>query len=995
MKRTTLGLILALVIALSLQLSAATVGKIVGRVVDKETGDPLPGVNITITNTTMGAATDADGVYIIINVQPGVYSVKASMIGYQTVSKTQVRVNMDKTTELNYELSIEAVEGDEVVVVAERPLVEKDVTVKKTVVSSAEIRSAPVRDLTEMFTLQAGVVAIDYQSYGIPGFAERGVEQIHVRGGRSGEIGYMFDGMYVKNPTYGGKGMGTRLNKYAVEEMVTETGVFNAEYGDALSSMQNWITKTGDFERYEGVFRYQTSEIGGSLANKPNSFLYPMYLEGLKDFAGAFGGPVPFLKNKVSFFVSGQSSYNNGRVMEFDNNTWSDGPLPGSPAHPGNPAANWLPPYNPNDPDDHSDPLDTKAGWDNLGYEDISDIFGKLAWKLSPTMKLVATAWFVDTDMMLYGNSGESMAFRFYPQGKNHTLLDSDRQSLEWTHQLSSKTFYTARVARFYQKRRYAVRNHDQDGDGYYDWVETRLNTDPYNPNPNVDGAVPTDSDGDGYPDEFERNLSLMRDDIENPLLPDDAYLDPNVYPDPGVYSMDDTWLDYWQYNSWGAGYEAPYYNYTIEGSGRYFHESWTETVEGKVDVTSQVNMHHQLQAGFDAKFHDLYFNEVQLPWLQQPYEEFYHKQPVEYAAYFQDKIEYPYMTINLGLRLDAYDYNTTAWVDPNDPQSELVDTKMQYDWSPRIGISHIITDKSTFTFGYGIFHQLPIYRNIYLNSERDLTTFSPIVGNPLLSAQKLSAYEFGLRNQLEEEWVMSLVGWMKEYSGLNATERVPAFPFSYTINKGIDYATARGFDITLEKVALRTNWSGRLMYTWSVAKANRADPWEGYRNTDTPETQPKREIVMGYDRTHDFSILAGYRVPKDGGVELFGVKPFSNVMTNLIFFAQSGAPYTPTVENVPQETNSERMPWVNYVTLSAQKIIPLGNFRMKFGLQVNNLLDRKNIYDVYNETGKPNDPGRRANNRIASGQNSDSAYDLPFFYGPRRSIQFFTEFEF
>ncbi len=118
-------------------------------------------------------------------------------------------------------------------------------------------------------------------------------------------------------------------------------------------------------------------------------------------------------------------------------------------------------------------------------------------------------------------------------------------------------------------------------------------------------------------------------------------------------------------------------------------------------------------------------------------------------------------------------------------------------------------------------------------------------------------------------------------------------------------------------------------------------------------------------------------------------------MLTNVIVFAQSGAPYTPTIENVPQETNSERTPWINYVTLSSQKIIPVGNFRLKLGLQINNLFDRKNVYDVYPETGKPNDPGRRANNRVASGQNSDTWYDQPFFYGPRRSIQFFTEIEF
>ncbi len=977
---------LILLTILASSADAATVGKIVGRVTDKESGEPLPGCNVVIVGTSMGAATNADGYYLIINVPPGVYSVKASMIGYQQVQKTQVTVNMDKTTTVDFQLAVEAIQGETVEVVAERPLVEKDVTVKKTVISAAEIRTAPVQNLSQMFALQAGVVAINYQSYGIPGFAERGVEQIHVRGGRSGEIGYVFDGMYLKNPTYGGIGNGTRLNKYAIEEMVTETGVFSAEYGDAMSSTQNWITRTGRFDRYEGVFRYQTSEIGGSLADRPGSFLYPMYLQGLRDFAGAFGGPVPFMKNKVSFYISGQSSRNNGRVLEFDDKVWTDGPIPGN--HPLNPVANIVPPYNPNDPNDHSDPLDRTPGWAALGHEKIWDVFGKLAWKVRPNMKLVFTNWIVSTDMMLYGNSGESIMFRYYPEGKNYTLLNSDRQNLEWTHQLSSKTFYTLRASRFFQMRRYLVRNHDLDSDGYPDWVETRLHSDPRDPN-----KKPKDSDGDGYPDDFERNLTLMRDDYEGPTLPDGAEYDASLHPDPSLFPLQGKWLDWWQYNGWR--YSAPYYDYVIEGSGRYFHRSYAETHEVRFDLTSQANMHHQLQFGVSGKQHNLFFDEIQLPWLQTPYKEFYHKYPYEFAGYVQDKIEYPYMTINVGVRFDANNYNTTAWSNPNDPTSPLVKTKTQYKWSPRIGISHVITDKATFTFGYGIFHQLPIYRNVYLNSQRDLTTWSPIVGNPLIGAQKLTAYEFGVKNQVADEWAVSLVGWSKEYSELDATERVPAFPFSYTISKGIDYGTARGIDVTLEKASLKTPWSARIMYTYSVAKANRADPWEGYRNTDTPETMPKREILMSYDRTHDFSALGAYRFGKGKGPRLFALHPLGNSMVNVIFYAQSGAPYTPTIEGIPQETNSERMPWINNVILSWHKIIPVGRFQFKVGLQVDNLFDRKNVYDVYNETGKPNDPGRRANNRIAAGLNSQTVYDQPFFYGPRRSIQFYTEIEF
>jgi hypothetical protein len=970
---------------------AGTVGKIVGYVTDAKTGEPLPGCNVVIKGTNMGSATDIEGYFFIVNVPPGTYTVFASMVGYGVLEKTGVRISMDLTTNVNFRLKEEVIEGETVQVVAERPMVEKDVTVKKMVISAQEIRSAPVQDLTDMMTLQSGVIAIEYQSYGIPGFAARGVEQIHVRGGRSGEVGYIFDGMYIENPTYGGIGKGTRLNKYAVEEVVTETGVFNAEYGDAMSSMVNWVTRSGDFHKYEGILRYRTSEIGGSLVDR-SSFLYPNRIQGLKDFAGAFGGPIPFLKNKVSFYVSGQSTSERSRVVEFDENTWTDGPLPGN--NPYNPVSNYLPPYNPNDPDDRSDPLDTISGWRALGYEGTKDVFAKLAWRINPNMQLYLTNWIVDTDLKFYGNEGESLIFQYYEDGKNWTLLNSDRQSLEWRHQLSSKTYYTLRYSRFWQRRRYLVKNQDNDNDGYDDWLETRLGTDPYNANPNVEDAVPVDSDNDGYPDEVEINLGLLRDDVDI-ILPGGAENDPNVYPDPSLFPLSNEWLEPWQYNSWGYGYQAPYYSYTIEGSGRYWHHSYAETNELRLDVTSQVSKNHQLQMGIDGKTHNLFFDEIQLPWLEQPYEDSYHNYPYEAAAYIQDKVEYPHMTINLGLRFDMNNYNTTAWEDPNDPDSPLVDTKNKYKWSPRLGISHVITDRATFTFGYGIFYQNPIYRNIYLNSQRDLTTFSPIVGNPLVGAQKLTAYEFGVRNQVSSDWVVDLVGWIKEYGELDATERVPAFPFSYTVNKGIDYGTARGVDVTLEKRSISDNLAGRVTYTYSVAKANRADPWEGYRNTDTPETMPKREILMNYDRTHDFSVIMGYLTPKGRGIDIFGIKPFSNLRWDVVFFAQSGAPYTPTIEGIPQETNSERMPWIYQTNLGFSKIFEIGDFKYKIGMTVENLFDRENVIDVYNETGRPDDPGRRANNRIAAGQNSDTSYDTPYFYGPRRSIQFTTEIEF
>ena len=104
----------------------------------------------------------------------------------------------------------------------------------------------PIRDAADLYSLQSGVVKVEAGTHGgIPDHEERGLEEVHVRGGRSGEIAYMIDGMYIRNPIYGGIGNGTRLNLFAVKEFDWQPGGFNAEYGDAMSAVSNLHTMSG------------------------------------------------------------------------------------------------------------------------------------------------------------------------------------------------------------------------------------------------------------------------------------------------------------------------------------------------------------------------------------------------------------------------------------------------------------------------------------------------------------------------------------------------------------------------------------------------------------------------------------------------------------------------------------------------------------------------------------------------------------------------------
>lgn len=215
------------VLLLSNPLSAQTVGKISGIVKDSLTNEPLIGTNIEIVGTNMGAATDADGIYFILNIPPGKYDLRASMIGYTTVKVVDVIVNAGKTTNVNFTLSEEVIEGEEVVVTAERPDVEKDKTATSAIVRFDEVEDLPgIRNINDVLTLAADV----YDG--------------HFRGGREGEEYYILQGMGIVNPLDRSSAFLPIMS--GVEEVEVITSGFGAQYGNAQSGVVNISMKEGD-----------------------------------------------------------------------------------------------------------------------------------------------------------------------------------------------------------------------------------------------------------------------------------------------------------------------------------------------------------------------------------------------------------------------------------------------------------------------------------------------------------------------------------------------------------------------------------------------------------------------------------------------------------------------------------------------------------------------------------------------------------------------------
>ena len=214
-------------------IEAGTTGKIAGKVTSSDTGEPLPGANIIVMGTALGAAADMDGNFTILRVPPGVYNLQFTVIGYARLEVKDIRVNIDQTARIDAELHLEALEGEAVTVVADRNIIREDVATSVVSFSGNEVAELPLSTIEEAVGLQAGV--------------ESGMT---IRGGGADEALFLVDGITLRDPRNNQPITGIALS--AVKEMSIERGGFNAEYGQVRSGVINVVTREGSKSNYHG-----------------------------------------------------------------------------------------------------------------------------------------------------------------------------------------------------------------------------------------------------------------------------------------------------------------------------------------------------------------------------------------------------------------------------------------------------------------------------------------------------------------------------------------------------------------------------------------------------------------------------------------------------------------------------------------------------------------------------------------------------------------------
>jgi outer membrane receptor protein involved in Fe transport len=418
---------------------AGTTGKIAGIVTDAANGRPLPGVNVLLEETTLGASTDLNGRYFILNVPAGVYALRAEMIGYSPMRQTEVQVNVDLTATVDFSLQETVLDVAEVItVVAERPLVRMDVTSSSQITTAREIQEMPVEEVDDIIETQAAVTTdIDGHT--------------HMRGGRKEEVAYMVDGILVKNP-YSGQMDNLNINASAIEEMVAVSGTFNAEYGNAMSGIVNIVTKAGG-QKPSGRF---SAYVGDHVSDHTDVFPDIDDIEpfNVRNLQGSIGGPLPLLGHRTAFFLSGQVDVTDGYLYGY--NKYSQKAL--------------------RDENENILPDTTRPDFmERVSMKpDLRMSFsGKLTFQPVDNIKLTAGYLRYRREYKTYDHR-----WKYLPESTYNRRRQSDRGHCTLTHTLNLSTFYSLRLSYMEQQYRYFLWGANDPDSGYadprYDRVEAR-----------------------------------------------------------------------------------------------------------------------------------------------------------------------------------------------------------------------------------------------------------------------------------------------------------------------------------------------------------------------------------------------------------------------------------------------------------------------------------------------------------------------------------------
>lgn len=933
-------LFFALLMLLVPALLYAQSGKLRGTIVDKATGESLIGANVIIEGTNLGASTDLNGEYIILNVPPGVYTMKTSYIGFAPVTVSNVRVSSNLTTTQDVELSSMAIQVGEVVVIADRPLIQRNTTNTVRMTTQETIRNIPVRGLQNILALEAGVV----QQGG----------NLYVRGGRSGEVAYFVDGATATNPLFNTQSVG--IIQEALEEIQLQSGGYTAEFGGANSGIARATVRTGGSE-FKATIDYQTDDF----ATPGNQFLGTSSF-GYRNAVITASGPLPA---GVKFFLAGQHNFLRNRQamwlepFTFENLTTDElGARPVGTPLPG--------------------PVEIKRNHLYNNWQEDNSLQGTILVPLDQ-IKLRFTGNYSSVELPLSNDWPTTLANYFRQDRTLRQTTDSYFAGLRATHVLGSRTFYEVGIS--YQNRS-LVQKDPIFGENWESFSDSIANAEQGFTEFRRRFAGPlaySVINGFTFNHEQAPNNTFQRNSQEGLGFS----LDVTSQLDPQWEFKAGGRLDAWTMRAFIIGSISGYREFR-DGPLGTTPATFADEQERRVRLSKAGTVNHY---GYDID------GNVTDDGFDAP------RQPMFASAYIQNKYEYRDLILNLGFRFEYFATKNKVFENPENPDEnfdtalDVVDESKLKDQDPfsmvlpRISFSFPVSDRSVFFAMYGKYAQMPSLNQLFRGNVNLSRTISPITrGNAYLAPvgyfakpERTTQYEVGFRQSMSDNFAFTISGYYKDLKDQLALRRFrnalgnPVF-IAY-LNE--DFGTIKGLEMTLE--LRRTNrLAARVNYTLSDARGtgSTSNAAEGVVESPATGRFPNFINQLDYNQTHRGSLFLDYRFSKDDGGPIL-----EGLGVNLLMTFNSGHAYTKIQQvttlgqsnpwnvgvypiddprfRVPVEPlNNSTTPWVFNVDLNLSKVFWIGTSTVEMYVNVLNLFNSKQIVNVHPATGTAQDDG-------------------------------------
>jgi len=875
MKRILVYALLSVSIA-----QAQDVGKLAGRIRDRATREAVPGVNITIKGTRLGAVSDTEGTYFILNIPPGAYDVSASIVGYQMVTQRNVIVNINRTTTSDFTLDQTLVEGQEIIVTAERPDVMKEKTSTSDIIRSEEVLLTPgIRDLTDMLSLSSDVI------------------DGHFRGGREGEELYNLAGMGIVNPLYNATAFAPIMS--AVEEVEVITSGFGAQFGNAQSGVINISMKEGRSDRWRGRVELR-SRIPGYKHFGPS-----IYDESAQPYLELLNSPEKWLGVDTAGEGSGGQRYYSSIGNGYDNRFGRDTVTLSQIAYTlyryqGRRDINRS--YN--TAWDHSGdvtlggPLSSSARLFLAGHVENEWLFlptpepdskkqfmGNLVFDLPSAMSLRLSGAYSDIRENLLRSLSTTGFYNWLwdrAVGVSPSMQKTLTLGARFVHTLSPSTYYEVRVNRLATDYRDGSPIVDPSG-GQRDW--SKLMAYPYSAVP--DQFVVGSFDND-FREEHTRTVSV------------DGMITSQVTPSHLLMS-----------GLQGNLYSIDVFNRTNITSSSGERNEIYEADPYEIGLYVQDKMEF---AGMIANVGlrlDLWNQNVR---------------------YYKDLYS-PFRVV-----VDSTNilYDRT--------QAPTAETPTIGRLQPRAGISFPVSLSTVFHLNYGSFVQRPSFQYTIASQLPALGYARMIIGNPRLKPMETNSYDVGITQGLGEGFTLDVSGYYKDVKNLIERAffyDVQQTQYSTYVNR--DYADIRGFRVSFNKRRGWVTGSLNYSYSVATGKSSTPFNASPVYTENPPEGQPAvvlpspKDIILDFDRTHN--LIAN--ITLSSGTEFNAW--LSNWTFAMTSFARSGRPYTYDRSGVGV-VNNMRTPAEYNTNLKLSKKIDnlMGSSDATFYIEVFNLFNRR-----------------------------------------------------